>query len=322
VQIGGSRYVNTNRAPTGWVDVFNEQKLAGWAFDPNAGPGPIQIRYTLDNNAPVLAAADVTRPDLVAALGSSDHGFNITLPQLTAGPHVVRVFTVDSTSRQLKLLGERRITVTSPPGNALPIGNLDVATIGRGAGWLWDPSSPNDSLMLRLDVDGTPGTPFTANKSRPDVNKFVNAAGVFGFDMPLTLTPGQHRVELLAMDAESGTPVLIDSAIVTSPPPAGQKAAAGVIDVANSAQIIGWAWNSAVDGLPVALRVDINNVPVTVTVTTISRPDVAAIYGPGDFGFSISTPALPKGTHKISLYVLDPMTLNPTLVAVRNMIVA
>jgi hypothetical protein len=67
--------------------------------------------------------------------------------------------------------------------------------------------------------------------------------------------------------------------------------------------------------------VDIDNVPVAVGTLTLSRPDVAAIYGGGNFGFSVSTPALSKGTHKVALYLLDGLTLDPALIAVRNLVV-
>jgi hypothetical protein len=54
---------------------------------------------------------------------------------------------------------------------------------------------------------------------------------------------------------------------------------------------------------------------------SVSRPDVAAIYGAGNFGFNVSTPVLPKGNHKVAVYLLDTLTWNPSLIAVRNLVV-
>jgi hypothetical protein len=321
VQIGGTRYVNTNQAPTGWVDVFTPSRLAGWAFDPNAGAGASQIVYALDGNAPVVVTANVSRPDLAGALGSADHGFDIALPQLTAGKHVVRVYTVDTTTDQLALLGQRTVTVASPAGNALPVGSLDLATTSRAAGWVWDASDPTASLMVRLDVDGVAGTPFVANKVRADVNRFVKSMGTFGFDVPLTLPAGEHRVDLYAMDSGSGVWVLMGSKDVATPPAAGLRTPAGALDVVDTTRIVGWAWSSGLGATTGTVRVDIDGVPVALGSLTVSRPDVAAIYGAGNFGFSVSTPSLPKGTHRVSLYLLDPLTLNGALVAVGRLVV-
>jgi hypothetical protein len=160
-----------------------------------------------------------------------------------------------------------------------------------------------------------------ANKARPDVNRFVRSAGTFGFDMPLTLPDGEHRVDLFAMDSGSGAWVLIDSKDVASPPPGRLRTPAGALDVVNTTQIVGWAWSSGLGGTTGVVRVDIDNVPVAVGTLTLSRPDVAAIYGGGNFGFSVSTQALSKGTHKVALYLLDGLTLDPALIAVRNLVV-
>ena len=84
-EIGKPATLNVNQAPTGALQGLNRTTLAGWAYDPDSGPMPIAIRYSIDANAPVLASANVSRPDLVPRLGSDLHGFRVALPPLAAG---------------------------------------------------------------------------------------------------------------------------------------------------------------------------------------------------------------------------------------------
>jgi subtilase family serine protease len=104
--IGGKHTINTNLPPTGWLDVFNNS-LKGWAYDPNAGSDPIRIAFTIDNGPLRIATANIDRPDLQSHIGSTNHGFDLALPQLTFGAHTVKVYALDSTTGDRAFIGEK-----------------------------------------------------------------------------------------------------------------------------------------------------------------------------------------------------------------------
>jgi hypothetical protein len=106
LRVGGQ---SVNRAPAGFIDRFDRNTIAGWAFDADAGAAPIQIRYSIDNQPARLALANTARSDLVAHVGSANHGFTIKLPKLTPAAHLVTVYAVDPASGKLALLARRWI---------------------------------------------------------------------------------------------------------------------------------------------------------------------------------------------------------------------
>jgi hypothetical protein len=105
-EIGRTHTINTNLRPTGWVDVFGHT-LEGWAYDPNAGSAPIPIAFSIDGGPFRNATADLNRPDLQSFVGSTNHGFSLTLPQLSFGAHTVKVYAHDSTTGERTFIGER-----------------------------------------------------------------------------------------------------------------------------------------------------------------------------------------------------------------------
>jgi hypothetical protein len=249
-----------------------------------------------------------------------NHGYFIALPALTAGVHTVSVFAVDSTSLALTSLGTRMVTVASPAGNPLPQGNVELATSTEVAGWALDGSNPGASIHIRVDVDGVTGTEFAANLPRADVSATLHVAGNFGFDRMLALSAGEHRLDIYAIDAPSGTAVLLASRIVQSPSPVAPRPdPAGNIDLLTQKQVAGWAWSSALAGAAATIRIDIDSMPGTATTTTLARTDLTPIYGAGNFGFSLAMPGLAPGLHTIALWLIDPLTLTATQLMTRTL---
>jgi subtilisin family serine protease len=313
----GSRLINTNVPATGFFDAFDGSTLKGWAIDPDSPTTSIQVQYAIDGGAPILATANVNRPDLTAVFGSANHGFSITLPQLTPGKHTVSMWAIDPDNSQRISLGSRVATVANPSGLNLPIGVIDVATSGVVKGWTFDPSAGAAAIQYRVDVDGVPGTPASANLSRPDLVKVVGSAN-HGFSQTLSLTPGEHLVEVYALGAPSDPPVLIGQRVV------GQAVSQGVLDVINGSVIQGWAFNGGTNGGgsdPVTVRLDIDGIAGPTVVASGSRPDLIPYVGSANHGFSFVTPSLPSGSHKISLVVIDPMTLDAKVVSTGTLVV-
>ena len=189
-----------------------------------------------------------------------------------------------------------------------------MLSTSRVAGWGLDLSSPGMSVTARIDVDGTPGTPFTANLPRPDVAATFKAPGNYGFDQPLALSPGEHRIDVVLFDLPTNTPDIIASKIVFTPPPSPLPNAAGSIDVLNATQIAGWAWYAPLVGSSATIVISIDNLPALSAQANLGRPDLNNTFGPGNFGYSLSLPALTPGKHTVTLQILDPITYKLTTI--------
>src|SRR5262249_54953129 len=68
----GTTTVSNNNPPTGAVESLTASGIVGYAVDPDTKK-PLQIRYTIDDGAPVLVTANVKRPDLSPTFNT--HGF-------------------------------------------------------------------------------------------------------------------------------------------------------------------------------------------------------------------------------------------------------
>ncbi len=299
----GSKTINTNRAATGALSTFNGSTFTGWAFDPDAGEDSIEIVYKLDNNDAVRATADGERTDLVEKLGSANHGFSVTLPQLMAGSHKITVWTVDSTTGELKLIKSLSKTVS---GSALPKGAVEVLTSTQVSGWVKDVNLLGESSFVRIDVDGEEGEAFLADMSRPELLK-KTGAGNFGFSKDLDLSPGRHRIDVYAIDNPTEMPVLLASKIV------GVQDAQGAVEELNAESISGWAYLPGLHDDETALvRIDIDNIPALLAEAHDDHDELPDAVEGSAHGFSLSLPKLAPGTHSVTVKIVDPWTLAVT----------
>jgi hypothetical protein len=313
----GSRVVSTNTAPRGWIDVADTTKVAGWAFSDDVGAGSIKVRYSIDGAAPFFADASGPRPDLVAGLGSANHGFSIALPQLTAGKHTIRVDAVDTLTRALTPLGSRVITVNDSAGARLPMGALDIASNGRIAGWVLDRDDTSQAINVRIDVDGVAGTPFLTNVTRADLAAPLGLSGFldFGFNVNPALSAGNHHIDLYAIDPVVG-PVLIASRNTVTAPPRGW------VDALTPAKIAGWAFADALAGASAQIRVDVDGKIGSLVTAMGNRPDLAVPLGGTNFGFSLTTANIAAGSHNVRVYVLNPVTDDLVLIGTKTVVFA
>lgn len=290
-----SRQLNTAHFARGSFDTFNGAVISGWAQDLDAPTNSIQIRYQIDANAPVIANADQNRNNLSGPLGSINHAFNITLPQLSPGQHTVSVWALDSDNGLATPLGTRVATVTNPAGAQLPFGVLEIATPARVKGWAFDPSTPTSAVQVRIDVDGVAGTPFAASLQRNELLPALHYANL-GFDRALSLSAGPHRLDIYAIDAPSATPVLLGSRIVGSSPIAATILSATPTTITGAASLL------TTPAVHPQVLLEINGALLATTPDNTTR-------------FSFTLPHLLPGTYTYHVYVLDPTTLLPTLVA-------
>lgn len=89
-------------APYGVVDRIasptdGSVEVSGWAFDPDVPANSSTISVSVDSVAAGSYAADLSRPDVNAALGiSGNHGFDVVIDGIAQGTHTVCVTLINS----------------------------------------------------------------------------------------------------------------------------------------------------------------------------------------------------------------------------------
>jgi hypothetical protein len=303
------------------MDVLTATTLRGWAIDANDAGQAVEVRYSIDGNAPAFVAAGDNRPDLQGPYGSTAHGFSVTLPGLAAGLHTIAVYAVDNDNKALVLLGVKTVAVSPAAGQHLPKGSLDVATSGRIAGWVYDADAGPQAIQARVDIDGAAGTPFTASASRPDL------VPLFGTDQlgvnllnpgpgGTPLSAGPHRIDLYAIDQSTGKAVLIASRIINN------TLTFGAVDGLSASGMTGWAWAQGTSDHHAQVRVDVDGMAGALVTANVAKPSVAAALGGGTFGFSADFKNVGPGLHRVAVWLLNPVTDNVVLLFMQPIVIA
>ncbi len=116
-----------DESPVGYVDAVNCEGIAGWAHDPDEPAAPIEVYISIggpvftEGAAGYWATASRTREDLQAAIGSTDHGYQIPIPRglMDGQAREVYVYGQDITGGQnSELIGAGKVLQCDPP--ALP----------------------------------------------------------------------------------------------------------------------------------------------------------------------------------------------------------
>jgi len=314
----GSRTVSNVTAPIGFIDGVNPTFFTGWTFSGDAASTPIEIRYSIDNNPPVLASSGIFRRDLARAVGSTNHGFLVVLPTLTAGAHTVTIDAFDQFSELLTPLGTRAFIVTNPVGTHHPIGNLDFVSNNRAIGWAWDADTPLQSIHVRIDVDGIAGLSSIANVNRPDLTGPLGSPN-HGFNVGLSLTAGNHRIDLFALEPSPGSgsillPVYIGSKNTVTVPPTA------TVDIFSPTRIAGWAHAASTPFTPVQIRLDVDNLQGAPITANLPRADLAFL-GATTFAFDFPTTNIGSGLHMLRLFLIDPITESSTLIRTQTVLI-
>ncbi len=106
----GSKTV-TNLRPTGSFDFASSTTIWGWAADYDLPSTPLDILVYI-NGVPTLSeSAGNARADLIPYFGNADHGFNITLPVLSAGTYQIDLYALDKNNGLRTNIGSRIITL-------------------------------------------------------------------------------------------------------------------------------------------------------------------------------------------------------------------
>jgi hypothetical protein len=189
--------------------------VRGWAFDQDAPGETIPAHIYIDGKG-ISIPANGSRPDVgkVFPPVGDAHGFSYST-QLSAGPHEVCAFAIDSRNEGNTSLGCRTIRVTP----YLPIGSLDEVSVSGSTvsvrGWTFDPDTPTTVLRIHVYVS-TNGTSIAADGDRPDVGAIFPAAGnLHGYTFSTTAASGDHRVCVYGIDSGGAGSTLLGCKTVT-----------------------------------------------------------------------------------------------------------
>jgi len=111
-----------DHAPRGALDAAACTTIDGWAQDQDAPTQSVDVQLYFDKPSgaagaagAITAVADIDRPDLAAAIGSTKHGFAADAPYglFDGKPHPVFAYAVDSKGGANPLLGQKQLTCSA-----------------------------------------------------------------------------------------------------------------------------------------------------------------------------------------------------------------
>ncbi len=214
---------DAGRSPFGYIDsltpVEGGATLSGWMIDPDT-TSPIAVHVYVDGvGTPFMANKERSDVAALYPASGSRHGFRETIP-MTVGTHNVCVYAINNGAGPNPLFGCRNVTVVSGDRARPPIGYIDSVTATTGAitvwGWTIDPDT-TEPIAVHVYVDGV-GTPFMADKDRPDVATAYPASGPrHGFKETFAAAAGTHNVCVYAMNNAAGANPLLGCVSVNVP---------------------------------------------------------------------------------------------------------
>ena len=194
----------------GRLDAVTRAHIEGWALDAAAPDMPVRLRV-LDNGVPLgEVVADLARPDLTDA-GIGERGFVLTVPgglsPLVA--HLIEVHRVEDAQElpntpwrvDAAPLEPGAPILTEPTGSGNDVtcvGQVDIVTRERIAGWALDPEQRGPAELVVLD-NGRRIAVALANRFRADLADAGMADGRVSFDLtiPGGLSPlARHVIQV------------------------------------------------------------------------------------------------------------------------------
>jgi hypothetical protein len=272
--------------PSGAVAVLNRSTITGWALNVDDGGSAINVEISI-NGIVSTVQAGLNNPSIPASRGSPFHGFSFTMPDnLTPGKSKVVITAVSPTT------GARKVLKSGKVSNPLPIGKVQTVSANEIIGWAFDADSAAPA-QVRIDIDGVQGTPFPTDVARTDLSKKYHVDNL-GFDV--TGDFAGHVIEVYALDAPTGDPVLIYS---------NNRLPKGKVEVNNGLTVSGYAQDPNNPAASINVRVDIDGVTLTTVPASGERDDLTGLLGSANHGFSVTIPGLTPGKHTIAVYAID-----------------
>lgn len=178
--------------------------IKGWVIDPDT-TDPVKVQVLVDNKWSRSIMASAPRGDVAQsypAYGDA-HGIDSTI---TLAPGTRKVCLVaDATGDGAALnLGCKWVIVK---GND-PVGVLESVVADKGmmrvAGWAYDPDEVG-AIKIQVLIDNLWSSTIIADSSRDDLAESHPLATSGGFDRAIPVSPGQHKVCIIAENVGSGS---------------------------------------------------------------------------------------------------------------------
>ena len=206
--------------PAGYIDRADGHaggiSVAGWAFDRDVQPAPIEINAHVDYaHEFVRLRADQHRPDVGHAHGvGHHHGFSGFVPT-APGWHRVCLYALNQRGGQDTFLGCKDALVGEPPA-----GEFEGAVAQNGgisvAGWTFDRDISPAPIELNAHVDyADEFVRLRADQYRPDVAQHHRVGDHHGFSGFVPTSLGEHRVCLYALNHHGGADTFLGCKDVT-----------------------------------------------------------------------------------------------------------
>jgi len=297
-------------------------RLAGWAFDPDQPSTDLQIAVYLDGVGVGWFGTGGPRADVNAAYGiSGNHGFELSIPA-GSGTHTVQVYAINvAGGTGNPMLGSRTVNV-----GAVPVGSLDsLAGVAdsriRVRGWAFDPDEPGTEIQVAVYRNGAGVGWVPTGVPRPDVNSVYGIGGNHGFDFTIDAPPGDHTVQVFAINIAGGigNPLVGNGSVRVG-------LAMGSVDraaaVGSTVRVQGWAFDPDQPNTSIQVAVYRDGAWVGWFPTGVPRPDVNSVFGiGGNHGFDVPVDS-PPGRHSFQVYAINigPAADNP-LIGIRAAVV-
>lgn len=182
------------------IDRCDEFGLKGWIMDENAPSESIEINVFVDEKSIGTAAANIFRPDVLAAgFGNGKHGFLVPIPNEFYNDTEHR-FTLGYSG--LLIPGAVKTVLLK---KKLPLikGQIDECDIENGiTGWVINQNNLQEPVNIDVFIDDELITQVTANLFRQDVldAKIGNGNCAFGIPIPDKFWDGiEHSVNIYAV---------------------------------------------------------------------------------------------------------------------------
>ncbi|KQP48948.1 glycosyltransferase [Methylobacterium sp. Leaf108] len=173
-------------------------------------------------------------------------------------------------------------------GDGLYGGHLNGIRDYALEGWV-SPLRPVETPTVRLVVDGVPGGPVPLDRYRRELGSASGQGGWNGFRLPLPPDLLDGRPRRLAVLAGATT---FEVGNWTAQPTFN-------LDATAADDVSGWFFDRALDDVPLTLRI-VRNGTVVARTQTHHRPDVEAIHGRAQAGFSFHGQRIEPGSALIA----------------------
>ena len=215
----------------------------------------------------------------------------------------------------LRSIARQRVQYGDPVGNVETVARI-APDKARVTGWGLDPETTNP-MAVHLYLDGRWFTAFTADGSRPDVERVWWWLGrQHGFVVDVPVPRGTHLLCAYGISVGTGVNSLLGCGTTSGKP-------IGTIDRVSreggNIRVRGWGLDPDVTG-PISVHVYVDGVWANAARANKSRPDVGDVYQPWgpNHGFDTAFPAS-AAPHQVCVYGISRGADPNALLRCRNL---